>query len=357
MTRGRSYSPHRTPSPRASWRRSALGACLASVRVPIFLVACRDPRSQGTTRPSHICYARPRHEGGTSPGRNRPSRGRVLAALATITAWAMPGLPASAIASATTTSKRPPVVLSFSASPGMLPPAGGVVMVRGRVKLATVCQLRLLSRQSFPVIFSHDPTSRCRNGTYSARVTIGANPSPVRRSVAFALMASKGASSSAGRFYVDLAAPLAPKVLSLRTSPIALPPGGGQVTVTARVEHATSCQLRLLSKQSFPVVYASNARPCSLTFTAHVMIAGNGSPVRRTVAFALVARGSSGTITRYFYVALGAFQPTPATTTVPAATTTVPPAATTTVPPAATTNAPAATTTTNAGSSVLQGTR
>jgi hypothetical protein len=45
-------------------------------------------------------------------------------------------------------------------------------------------------------------------------------------------------------------------VLSARATPSALGPSGGQVRVTGKVRHAASCQLELLSRQSFPVVYS-----------------------------------------------------------------------------------------------------
>ncbi len=77
--------------------------------------------------------------------------------------------------------------------------------VTGRVKNARSCQIEVLSRQSFPVVYSHNPTTACQNGAFSARVTIGANPSPVKRTVALALVAQDGNLSSTGRFYVSLA--------------------------------------------------------------------------------------------------------------------------------------------------------
>ncbi len=75
----------------------------------------------------------------------------------------------------------------------------------GRVKNARSCQLEVLSHQSFPVVFSHNPTTACQNGAFSARVVIGANPSPVKRTVALALVARDGNLSSTGLFYVSLA--------------------------------------------------------------------------------------------------------------------------------------------------------
>ena len=106
-----------------------------------------------------------------------------LASAAIVVAWS--GLSAAAVPAA-------PEVLSAYATPSALGPSGGTVTVTGRVKNARSCQLELLSRQSFPVVYSHNPTTACQNGTFSARVLIGANPSPVKRTVAFALVARDG---------------------------------------------------------------------------------------------------------------------------------------------------------------------
>ncbi len=178
--------------------------------------------------------------------------------------------------------------------------------VTGRVKNARTCQLEVLSRQSFPVVYSHSPTSACQNGAFSAHVLIGANPSPVKRTVAFALVARDGSLSSTGLFYVSVGPFLAPSVLSAYATPSALGPSGGTVTVTGRVKNARTCQLEVLSRQSFPVVYSHNPTSACQNgaFSAHVLIGANPSPVKRTVAFALVARDGSLSSTGLFYVSL-----------------------------------------------------
>ena len=71
--------------------------------------------------------------------------------------------------------------------------------MNGRVRNAATCQLRLLSHQGFAVIFASN-SRRC-SSTFSARITIGANPTTVPRTVAFELVARKGNKSSAGRFF------------------------------------------------------------------------------------------------------------------------------------------------------------
>ena len=99
-----------------------------------------------------------------------------------------------------------PLVLSARAVPSSLGSTGGTVEVVGAVAHAESCQLQLLSRQSLPVIYSHNPTTACKGGTYIAHIVIGTNPSPVQRTIAFDLMARNEAVSSRGRFYVLLGA-------------------------------------------------------------------------------------------------------------------------------------------------------
>ncbi len=200
-----------------------------------------------------------------------------------------------------------PLVLSVRATPAGLPRSGGQVQVTGVVEHAASCQLRLLSRQSFPVVYSHDPTTACSStGIYSAFVTIGANLSPVKRTVAFALVAINGPYSFTGRFYVALEPRLVPLVLSVHAAPGALPLAGGQVHVAGTVRSASSCQLRLLSRQAFPVVYSHDPTTACRngSFSAHVTIGANPSPVKRTVAFALVARNGPSSFTGRFYVSV-----------------------------------------------------
>ena len=130
----------------------------------------------------------------------------------------------------------------------------------------------------------------------------------MKRTVAFALVARNGPFSFTGRFYVLLAPRLVPAVQSARAVPAALPAAGGAVQVTGTVRNAASCQLVLLSRQSFPVVYSHNpTTACNHgSFSAHVAIGANPSVVERTVAFALVARNGPFSFTGRFYVSLAA---------------------------------------------------
>jgi hypothetical protein len=95
-----------------------------------------------------------------------------------------------------------------------------------------------------------------------------------------------------------------PLVLSVSTSPAQVGSHGGSVEVVGRLRHAATCQLRLLSHQSFPVVYASNVRSCTTSFSARVTVGANPTPVERSVAFALVARNGRRRFAGLFYLAL-----------------------------------------------------
>ena len=249
-------------------------------------------------------------------------------------------LPTFATPTASATTALPhAVVLPARAAPTDLPPTGGQVHVTGTVKNATTCQLELLSRQSFPVVYARN--IRPCTGRFSANVTIGANPSAVSRTVAFALVARNGSSAFTGYFYVMLRQLPSPIILSVGATPQQLGPFGGVTTVTGNVKNAKTCRLELLSQQGFPVDYASNLRPCTDHFAAHVIRCGpNTWAAHRTIAFALVVRDGPSSFTGQFYVGMaGSSHPAAlsATTTRPPAATTTTPAATTTVPPSATT--------------------
>ena len=116
--------------------------------------------------------------------------------------------------------------------------------------------------------------------------------------------------------------PTRARVIAAAASPSELGRWGGKVKITGKVQDATTCQLKLLSTQPLPVVYSGGSRPCSSAFTANVVIGPNPSSLRRTIAFALVARNSTSTFTKHFLVALAG--PSTTTTTTPRAATTVP---------------------------------
>ena len=234
-------------------------------------------------------------------------------------------------------------VLSVGASPRQVSSYGGISTIKARVKNATNCQLQLLSHQNFRVIFASSRRS-CRT-SFTARVTIGANLNTITRTIAFALMARNPTSSFTADLSVTLPSLPAPFISSVSASPQQLGQFGGNTAIRASVKNGKSCQLKLMSQQSFSVVYSAAARPCGTSFTAHVIVSPNRTAAHRTIAFALIARDGSSSFTGYFYIGLAGYvPPAAATTTLPYAATTTSPAATTTTP-AATTTVPAATTT------------
>ncbi|MGC8628413.1 MAG: G1 family glutamic endopeptidase [Acidimicrobiales bacterium] len=160
----------------------------------------------------------------TQAHRWRLALGMLSAALTIALGGAAPvGASAEVHAAVDAVARHAPVghalVLSVSAAPGDLKAWGGTVAVRGRTRNATSCQLVLLSRQSFPVIYSHNPTSACRGGNYAAHVTVGANPTYVQRLITFVLIARNARSSFSGRFYVLLASHVRRNAVTATTRP------------------------------------------------------------------------------------------------------------------------------------------
>jgi Peptidase A4 family len=239
-----------------------------------------------------------------------------------------------------------PVVLSASAAPSQLGSHGGTVTVNGRVKDALSCQLKLLSHQSFPVVFATNPR-RCTT-TFTAHITIGANPTPVPRVVAFELVAQDGPTSFAGLFYV----PLSPKAAApkpfttTRATPQAtaglstnwVPVSGGPVTLTWSGAGITSCALGVSGPQDVNgdgtlenwVTEGSTAEPCSGSDIFDVGANTNGSLNLWT--FSLEGLDSAGAVVASHLLTLNQ-EPASATTTTPPTSAATPP---TTEPPVTT---------------------
>jgi hypothetical protein len=210
---------------------------------------------------------------------------------------------ATLIASAAAESP-PAQVMSVHAMPTELPAGGGTVIVNAILRNATACHLQLLSQQDFPVVYATNVRS-CST-SFTARITIGRNPSPINRTVAFELMARGDKSLFTAAFYLTLAGSPPVQINSVTATPTELPAGGGTVVINGILRNATTCHLQLLSQQDFPVVYATNVRSCSTSFTARVTIGRNPTPINRNVSFALSARGDASLFTARFYVTLAA---------------------------------------------------
>jgi hypothetical protein len=256
--------------------------------------------------------------------RTQRKRDEVGFAVLATAAFTVIGLLGQTAAMASPVATPHALVLSAAASPPQLPAGGGTVEVTGRVENASSCQLELLSGLAGAVVFSHAARS-CTTGTFSARVTIGPNASSAPQTIAFALEASNAISEFTGKFYIAVAG-AEPEVLAVSASPGQLPASGGTVTVAGRTVRAGSCQINLLSTQSFSVVYDHTPSTCSAgTFSERVSVGANPTAVPRTIAFALVARNGTKTVTQRVYVLLGA---PGATTTKTAAASSVPTATT-----------------------------
>ena len=90
--------------------------------------------------------------------------------------------------------------------------AGAECIVMGRVKNAHDCQLEVLSRQSFPVVYSHNPTTLPDRGFFGS-CPHRRQPEPAQAHRGIRPGERDGKLSSTGAFYVSLAPLLAPSVL------------------------------------------------------------------------------------------------------------------------------------------------
>jgi hypothetical protein len=81
-----------------------------------------------------------------------------------------------------------PVVVSVAALPATLTYHGGAVTVAAQLEDASSCRLDLLSGQDFPVVYANN--WRPCTTALVAHVTVGANPKPVKRTIAFELLVS-----------------------------------------------------------------------------------------------------------------------------------------------------------------------
>jgi hypothetical protein len=84
-------------------------------------------------------------------------------------------------------------------------------------------------------------------------------------------------------------------VQSVHAAPNALPPNGGQVQVTATVQHAGSCQLQLLSSHPFSVVYPRDPTTACREgrYSAHVVIGAKNESSSFTAGFYVVVEALS----------------------------------------------------------------
>jgi len=105
-------------------------------------------------------------------------------------------------------------IASLRATPSTLGSRPTYIEVRATVSHGTTCQLVLLSKESFPVIYSHDPKS-CANGRYSAHIFVSPKPSTKKRVLSFGLTARNKTSSFVAHFHVAIA----PTPLKARGAP------------------------------------------------------------------------------------------------------------------------------------------
>ena len=95
-----------------------------------------------------------------------------------------------------------------------------------------------------------------------------------------------------------------PLIFSLKPYPPQLGRHGGVVHVIGTLTNGKTCQLRMLSHQGFPVVYANNVRPCVNRFSATVVVGANPTAITKTIAFSLAVRNGTKLFTARVFIAI-----------------------------------------------------
>lgn len=137
--------------------------------------------------------------------------GAAIATLATMSlpltaaAASKPGARVTAGAAKAPTAPAPDLV-SSRVTKTSLGPAGGRLRVTASVKHVTSCRLELLWAPAVTVTYSHNPTTACKSGSYSAGVVVGPNTTGAVRTVALHLVVSNGHTSASSTIYVPVLA-------------------------------------------------------------------------------------------------------------------------------------------------------
>jgi hypothetical protein len=141
--------------------------------------------------------------------------------------------------------------------------------------------------------------------------------------IALALLGTSLAATAPAQATLHTAQPQV-AILSVDATPHQLGVAGGTTTVKAFLQHATTCQIRVIDRYGQPdgyapiaLAYASNVRACASTLTARITTGANpeGWPV--SLVFALVAHNKTSVTTRDFRVAMAGPSPSTTTTTSP----------------------------------------
>jgi hypothetical protein len=93
-------------------------------------------------------------------------------------------------------------------------------------------------------------------------------------------------------------------IYSVDVTPPVLGPFGGTVELDALLAPVTGCQLKLVSSQSFPIVYSSASVPCANAFEAHITVGANPTAVDRVVTFDLIASDGNDVESQPFEIVL-----------------------------------------------------
>ena len=193
-------------------------------------------------------------------------------------------------------------IIGVRALPDTLPDSGGVAHLAGQVAHATTCQLVLLSSDGLPATYPHTRQG-CTGGHFFFTVAIGANTSLFGRTLSFAVVARNAVSEDSVTLTLPVDGVGTATVTSVALSADVVPASGGTVTVTAAVEHAVDCQLRLSPAAGVAVSYPSAPEPCATGLFRTVLSFGaNQAASTLRASFSVIARNSLTTGSAGFHI-------------------------------------------------------
>ncbi len=97
-------------------------------------------------------------------------------------------------------------IISYQSVPRELGANGGLVVIQADGRNALECRLKLLSRQSFAVVYSHAPSYGCQSGYFSPHVEVGSNPSSLSRTLTFEVLVTNATSKASALIPLRIAA-------------------------------------------------------------------------------------------------------------------------------------------------------
>ena len=187
-----------------------------------------------------------------------------------------------------------PTIADLSGTPDPLPYTGGLVTLSATVTDGSECTFSSPS----PSIGGLPETVSCGTGTVSTTAAVTANATTVEKKLTIKLLVIGPAKSATARGEITLSAAPPPSISSVGASPSPVSWTGGQVQLSAAVDHATSCTFSGLKKARHKVSGLPATVACSSgSASVDVTVAANHKRRLATYTVKLTAAGSGKKVT------------------------------------------------------------